>query len=57
MLWWIEHTAFDGWRVQMIARIHTNVEPVRHMIQTMLIRIGRQHPQAEAPPSDHMELA
>jgi hypothetical protein len=32
--------------VQMIARIHTAVVPVRRMIHGLLIRIGRHHPQA-----------
>lgn len=32
--------------LQMIARIHTAVVPVRRMIHGLLIRIGRHHPQA-----------
>ena len=30
---------------QMIARIHTKVRPVREMIHTLLVKIGRHHPQ------------
>jgi hypothetical protein len=36
--------------VQMIARIHTSVVPVRRMIHGLLIRIGRHHPQASLTP-------
>lgn len=32
--------------MQVIARIHTNSLPVRRLIQDLLIRIGKHHPQA-----------
>ena len=32
-------------KMQMIARIHTKVRPVREMIHTLLVKIGRHHPQ------------
>ena len=32
--------------VQVIARIHTTVQPVRRSIHALLVRIGRHHPQA-----------
>ncbi|KAK3414003.1 serine/threonine-protein kinase TOR [Eucalyptus grandis] len=31
---------------QIIARIHSNNQAVRELIQSLLVRIGRQHPQA-----------
>ena len=43
------HVRVDTWLAvipQIIARIHTNSETVRDMIQSLLIRIGRHHPQA-----------
>lgn len=39
----------DTWLVvipQIIARIHTQVEPVKRLIRMLLVRIGRHHPQA-----------
>lgn len=33
-------------RLQLIARIHTNSLPVRRLIHSLLVRIGRHHPQA-----------
>ncbi|MCO5588579.1 hypothetical protein L7F22_042536 [Adiantum nelumboides] len=39
----------DTWLVvlpQIIARIHSNIPAVRELIQSLLIRIGRDHPQA-----------
>lgn len=32
--------------VQVIARIHTTMQPVRRSIHNLLVRIGRHHPQA-----------
>ena len=32
--------------VQVIARIHTTVQPVRRLIHNLLVRIGKHHPQA-----------
>lgn len=43
------HVRVDTWLAvipQIIARIHTNSEAVRDMIQSLLIRVGRHHPQA-----------
>ncbi|GAB4815427.1 hypothetical protein N2152v2_002473, partial [Parachlorella kessleri] len=43
------HVSIDTWLAvipQLIARIHTNTLPVRRLIQTLLVRIGRHHPQA-----------
>ena len=43
------HVRVDTWLAvipQIIARIHTNSETVREMIQSLLIRVGRHHPQA-----------
>lgn len=39
----------DTWLVvlpQIIARIHSNIPAVRELIQSLLVRIGRGHPQA-----------
>lgn len=39
----------DTWLVvlpQIIARIHSNIPAVRELIQSLLVRIGRDHPQA-----------
>ena len=41
--------SIDTWLVvipQIIARIHTPQSPVRDLIHDLLVRIGRQHPQA-----------
>jgi len=41
--------AVDTWLVvipQIIARIHTNNPAVRQLIHSLLVRIGRHHPQA-----------
>ena len=32
--------------MQVIARIHTTVQPVRRSIHNLLVRIGKHHPQA-----------
>ena len=32
--------------MQVIARIHTTVQPVRRLIHNLLVRIGKHHPQA-----------
>eukprot|EP00887_Chlorella_sp_A99_P006163 scaffold3.g6163.t1 len=43
------HVSIDTWLVvipQVIARIHTNIVPVRKLIHSLLVRIGRHHPQA-----------
>ena len=43
------HVSIDTWLVvipQIIARIHTNSGPVRSLIHSLLVRIGRHHPQA-----------
>ncbi|KAL6771425.1 TOR1 [Auxenochlorella protothecoides x Auxenochlorella symbiontica] len=43
------HVNIDTWLVvipQVIARIHTNSYPVRRLIHSLLVRIGRFHPQA-----------
>lgn len=41
--------SIDTWLVvlpQIIARIHSNNQAVRELIQTLLVRIGQSHPQA-----------
>jgi FKBP12-rapamycin complex-associated protein len=38
----------DTWLVvlpQIIARIHSNIPAVKELIQSLLVRIGRSHPQ------------
>ncbi|KAG2328397.1 hypothetical protein Bca52824_011125 [Brassica carinata] len=43
------HVSIDTWLVvlpQIIARIHSNNRAVRELIQSLLIRIGENHPQA-----------
>ncbi|KAF6172500.1 hypothetical protein GIB67_007013 [Kingdonia uniflora] len=43
------HVNIDTWLVvlpQIIARIHSNNRAVRELIQSLLVRIGRGHPQA-----------
>ena len=43
------HVSIDTWLAvipQIIARIHTNSPTVRDLIQSLLIMVGRQHPQA-----------
>ena len=43
------HVSIDTWLAvipQIVARIHTHVIPVRNLIYQLLIRVGRQHPQA-----------
>ncbi|XP_078434846.1 target of rapamycin [Wolffia australiana] len=43
------HVNIDTWLVvlpQIIARIHSNTKAVRELIQSLLIRIGKKHPQA-----------
>ncbi|XP_043711300.1 serine/threonine-protein kinase TOR [Telopea speciosissima] len=43
------HVNIDTWLVvlpQIIARIHSNNHAVRELIQSLLVRIGRAHPQA-----------
>ncbi|RWR77912.1 serine/threonine-protein kinase TOR isoform X2 [Cinnamomum micranthum f. kanehirae] len=43
------HVNIDTWLVvlpQIIARIHSNNHAVRELIQSLLVRIGRTHPQA-----------
>ncbi|XP_077223933.1 target of rapamycin isoform X2 [Tasmannia lanceolata] len=43
------HVNIDTWLVvlpQIIARIHSNNHAVRELIQSLLVRIGRVHPQA-----------
>ncbi|KAI3919103.1 hypothetical protein MKW98_016656 [Papaver atlanticum] len=43
------HVNIDTWLVvlpQIIARIHSNNDAVRELIQSLLVRIGRGHPQA-----------
>lgn len=42
------HVNIDTWLVvlpQIIARIHSNNHAVRELIQSLLVRIGRTHPQ------------
>ncbi|KAJ7542470.1 hypothetical protein O6H91_10G108000 [Diphasiastrum complanatum] len=44
-----QHVNIDTWLVvlpQIIARIHSNTPAVCELIQSLLIRIGRNHPQA-----------
>lgn len=44
-----QHVNIDTWLLvipQIIARIHSNIAPVRNLIQGLLVRIGRNHPQA-----------
>jgi FKBP12-rapamycin complex-associated protein len=43
-----QHVSIDTWLVvipQIIARIHSPSPPVRNLIHSLLIRIGRHHPQ------------
>ena len=43
------HVNIDTWLAvipQIVARIHTHVVPVRNLIYQLLVRVGRQHPQA-----------
>eukprot|EP00262_Sarcandra_glabra_P013512 TRINITY_DN3761_c0_g3_i1.p1 TRINITY_DN3761_c0_g3~~TRINITY_DN3761_c0_g3_i1.p1 ORF type:complete len:827 (+),score=138.38 TRINITY_DN3761_c0_g3_i1:92-2482(+) len=43
------HVRIETWLVvlpQIIARIHSNNKAVRELIQSLLVRIGREHPQA-----------
>lgn len=43
------HVNIDTWLAvipQIVARIHTHVLPVRSLIYQLLVRVGRQHPQA-----------
>uniref|UniRef100_A0A1D1Y0I7 Serine/threonine-protein kinase TOR n=2 Tax=Anthurium amnicola TaxID=1678845 RepID=A0A1D1Y0I7_9ARAE len=43
------HVNIDTWLVvlpQIIARIHSNNRAVRELIQSLLVRIGKKHPQA-----------
>ena len=43
------HVSIDTWLAvipQIVARIHSNSTPVRSLIHHLLVRIGRQHPQA-----------
>ncbi|KAI3435635.1 hypothetical protein D9Q98_001694 [Chlorella vulgaris] len=43
------HVSIETWLVvipQVIARIHTSSVPVRRLIHSLLVRIGRHHPQA-----------
>lgn len=44
-----QYVNIDTWLVvlpQIIARIHSNIPAVRELIQSLLVRIGRSHPQA-----------
>lgn len=44
-----KYVNIDTWLVvlpQIIARIHSNIPAVRELIQSLLVRIGRSHPQA-----------
>ncbi|XP_041013717.1 serine/threonine-protein kinase TOR-like isoform X1 [Juglans microcarpa x Juglans regia] len=44
-----EHVNINTWLVvlpQIIARIHSNNHAVRELIQSLLVRIGKSHPQA-----------
>eukprot|EP00252_Welwitschia_mirabilis_P018999 TRINITY_DN4284_c0_g1_i1.p1 TRINITY_DN4284_c0_g1~~TRINITY_DN4284_c0_g1_i1.p1 ORF type:complete len:1768 (+),score=306.64 TRINITY_DN4284_c0_g1_i1:368-5305(+) len=44
-----QYVNIDTWLVvlpQIIARIHSNIPAVRELIQSLLVRIGRNHPQA-----------
>ena len=43
----------DTWLVvlpQIIARIHSHIPAVRELIQSLLVRIGRDHPQVVSVP-------
>ena len=43
------HVSINTWLAvipQIVARIHTNSAPVRRLIHRLLVRVGRQHPQA-----------
>ena len=43
------HVSIDTWLAvipQIVARIHSNSAPVRGLIHQLLVRVGRQHPQA-----------
>ena len=43
------HVSIDTWLAvipQIVARIHSNSTPVRGLIHQLLVRVGRQHPQA-----------
>ncbi len=43
------HVSIDTWLAvipQIVARIHSNSLPVRSLIHQLLVRVGRQHPQA-----------
>ena len=43
------HVSIDTWLAvipQIVARIHSNSTPVRSLIHQLLVRVGRQHPQA-----------
>lgn len=43
------HVSVDTWLAvipQIVARIHSPSPPVRHLIHTLLVRVGRHHPQA-----------
>lgn len=45
------HVSIDTWLAvlpQIIARIHSNNRAVRELIQSLLVRIGRGHPQVNA---------
>jgi FKBP12-rapamycin complex-associated protein len=48
-----QHVSIDTWLVvipQIIARIHSPSAPVRNLIHSLLIRIGRHHPQVDVSP-------
>ena len=43
------HVSIDTWLAaipQIVARIHSHSVPVRNLIHQLLVRVGRQHPQA-----------
>jgi len=43
------HVSINTWLAvipQIVARIHSNSPPVRRLIHRLLVRVGRQHPQA-----------
>ncbi|CAM6130085.1 unnamed protein product [Calypogeia fissa] len=45
----LNRITIDTWLVvlpQIIARIHSNIPAVRDLIQTLLVKIGEEHPQA-----------
>lgn len=45
------HVKIEMWLVvlpQIIARIHSNNKAVRELIQSLLVRIGRGHPQVDS---------